>query len=303
MVTSIFVQTAAQGGREERAVVFGAAPTTRILPALPPREGGFVYRVRQGLGFVLRQLARAIYVSPVLIVAKLVVRAFDERASDLLLVAFAVVVVVFFVVLNLYILWSLAWWLLSRRQKSKPPRLEPFDARTVEEPGRVRVVGRVERLGERGDGVVLRDVWEGGAQPWRLTEVAVFLVRPDDASQPAVVVACTTAPEIRRRGLVRPARGLLAAMTPEATALAPSAVPGADDGGVGLTLAEGDRVEVTAVLAEPFDNLERIPLPGGELVVGDPEGAPYRDQPEAARRDGLLFLDDAKSPLFLRVVL
>jgi hypothetical protein len=299
MATSIFVQSDADPGkRQELARVFGASAVTRNVPVEIARKG-LVHQVRAGLGILLRQLARALYLSPFLIVLKFVLQAWSETASDMVIVVFCGIVVAFFVTLNLYVFWSLAWWTQTRRPRAGIARWRPFSPRLLPAPGRVSVSGRIERLGAEGDGVVLRDFWADAVLPFRLTEVTAFLVRPDDLTAQPVVVACTTAPEIDGHGEPTMASDLLDAVSPEARALAGTGVERTDQG-VALALREGDRVEVTAVLAEPLDNLDRVPLPGGEILVGDREGDPYRDNPGASPRTGLLFLDDEKSPLAIR---
>jgi hypothetical protein len=299
MATSIFVQTdAAPAGRHELSRVFGAVASKRVVPIERAPDHGIVHNVRQGLGFVLRQLARGLYLSPLLIVAKLVLRAWSNTASDLVIVAFCGLVVAFFVTLNMYVFWTLAWWTQTRRPRKNV--WTAFTGRALPAAGdAIKVTGRIERLGTEGDAVVLRDFWAGGALPWRLTEMAVFLVRPDDATREPVVVACTTAPDVEGHAEAATAPALLGLVSGEARALA-SEIKGSADDGMLLTLSEGDSVEVTAVLSEPVENLDRIPLPGGEILVGNPEGAPYRDQPEASPRSGLLLVDEARSPLRIR---
>jgi hypothetical protein len=294
MATSIFLQSdAAARGRSELARVFGAEAVTRTVPVQSDRRG-VLEVVRGGLRFVLKQCARALYVSPVLVVAKLALRSWSREASDFVIVVFCGIVVAFFATLNLYIFWSIAWFTQTKRKRKN--EWKPLEPRMLPAPDSVKVSGRVERLGREGDGVVLRDFWASGLVPWRLTEIAVFLVRPDDPKEEPAVVACTTAPDVEGGSGRSSAPLVLGQVSAEARALAGS-VKGADDDGALVTLSVGDRVEVTAVLAEPVENLDRIPLPGGEILVGDLEGAPYRDQPENSPKSGRLLLDDEKSPL------
>jgi hypothetical protein len=213
-------------------------------------------------------------------------------------VIFCSIVVAFFVTLNVYILASLIAW-RGARKKKLGARWKPLWPRAKPSAGGPTVRGRVERIGSSADTFVVRDFWADAATSFRVTECAVFLVKPDDPRAPTAVIACTTAPDLVGHATPSTVPQSLEAMSPEARPLVP-VTPGPEPHGVLLTIAEGDHVEVHAASSAPIENLDRIVLPGGEVLVQDVEGTPYRDALDASPRAASLFLDSPDTPFTIR---
>lgn len=173
------------GGSPEEQLVLG--PDAKIEVRAPesalvvPDVGG-LDRVRNALGAVLRVLGRALYLSPALVVLKLVLSGFDLRISDYVIPAFASLVVLFFGVLCLWVAASLPWWFFRGRKAlvrfASPP---PADGTEVTvrgvvaglEPGATEVLS----CAEVSEGAVIERVVVGEC----------FAVVPEEG-EPAIVV-------------------------------------------------------------------------------------------------------------------
>lgn len=177
-------------------VLFGGGPPTERLVLGPGKleetrapelslvtpELGVLGSVRSAVGFVLRLLGRALYLSPALIVLKLVLTGFDLRISDYVIPAFASLVTLFFGVLCLWVAVSLPWWFLRGRKGilrfAPPPPAEE---------NQVTVRGVVAGL-EPGASVVLTCTEEdGGSLVERVVDGECFAVVPE-TGEPAIVV-------------------------------------------------------------------------------------------------------------------
>lgn len=297
MTTSIFVQSAgAPEGRSELARVFGGGTVQRVVSSAARRRGATA-AIQRGAGLLLHQLARTLYLSPLLVVLSLVLRAAGGPAW-FVVVVFCLLVVLFFVVLNVFVVSSLLAWLRSRKQTPNA-RWNPFEPRMLRPASGTVVQGRVERIDSSADAVVVRDFWADAEVSWRVTECAVFRLRPDDPSAEPVVVACTTAPDSAGHGVPMSGAEAVEPMSPEARTLLPPTL-GPDTRGLGMTITAGDHVEIRASSSDPIENLARIPLPGGEVLALDAEGATYRDQPDASPQGGRLLRDTVEAPLAIQ---
>ena len=172
------------GPPQERLVLGPDAPEEPRVPemSLVMPELGALDHVRNTLGAVLRILGRALYLSPALLVLKLLLTGFDLRISDYVIPAFASLLTLFFGVLCLWVAVSLPWWFL-RGQKGllrfAPPPAAEEDEVTVRgvvsglEPGATEVLSCTEEaVGGLLDRVVLGEC---------------FAVVPEEG-EPAIVV-------------------------------------------------------------------------------------------------------------------
>ncbi len=208
--------------------------------------------VRKALGLV----GLVLFASPVLAAARLLLGGSAPRVADWLAVVFVLLVVVFFALLNLFVLVSVAAWIVRNRIRepylvapgAPLPSLVAEDASASSPPGaRVLVRGTAVRLEPRGDtGPLVTDVW-GRAE--RRTEADDFAVRRGASAIP-VAVRLETAPL------------LLGA----------------------AELREGDEVVVVARVREVATSADRIELGGETRGVprapgDDVDDAPYRNAP------------------------
>src|SRR5262245_11748152 len=114
-----FVLVVRADGGEEHALVDGRIdPLPRAVKApWIARPEGAIARVRRGFGFLLKQAARGLYISPLLFVLKLFLLPVSSFAAAIPSVLFSLLVVGFFAVLEVYIAWSIVWWLFGREEK------------------------------------------------------------------------------------------------------------------------------------------------------------------------------------------
>lgn len=173
------------GGPPEEQLVLG--PDAKVETRAPesslvvPDVGG-LDRVRTAVGAVLRVLGRVLYLSPALIVVKLVLSGFDLRISDYVIPAFASLVVLFFGVLCLWVAVSLPWWFLRGRK-----RLLRFASPPPADGTEMTVRGVVAGL-ERGATEVLSCAeLSEGALIERVVVGECFAVIPEEGD-PAIVV-------------------------------------------------------------------------------------------------------------------
>lgn len=312
-----FLQTATPIGCKEVYFLDGqsnAAEARRVdTPGVVPQKGA-LERARDAIGWVLKNSARLVYISPALVLVKIAIGAFDEGSSNLVIVAFVSIVVLFFLVLNVYIVISVVWWLRRRGavsfalvgparpdERGAPALLPFFDKQRAagfleleNEPlpvgEAVRARGKVTLLGpareREGDGTVIRDLWAKGGE-WRLTEAIDFaVVRPGKV--PAVVrlteaPTLITSPVDARLDAFLSEAGVGTARLFERAELDPGALGAAAC--AALTLREGDEIELVGAVIERIDNVDgfelvgtyaSVPLPAPEF---DEAGTPFRDKP------------------------
>jgi hypothetical protein len=180
--------------REFRMSFGGGAPTERLVlgPDAPeetrapeaslvvPEVGG-LDRVRNAVGAVLRVLGRVLYLSPALLVLKLILTGFDLRTSDYVIPVFASLLTLFFGVLCLWVAVSLPWWFFRGRKA-----LLRFAPPPAAEENEITVRGVVAGL-EPGAGQVLSCVEEeSGSFVERVVKGECFAVVPEEG-EPAIV--------------------------------------------------------------------------------------------------------------------
>lgn len=282
MAESVFVQTvvAGAGKSEVRETRDGGAPRMLVRPYV--RTGGGLSAGRDGVGLLLKWVARALYFSPVFGLAYAVTRG---PIAALAVAIFVGLVLAFFAVLILYILVAFIAFGDEKRRGLERPRVS-LDPQTKEQtdtrdPGStVTIRGRVVRL--RGSGTVVSDAW----QPLERTTYAdVFGVERDEGLP--VVILPTTAPT-------------LDAPTSDAHTAALAQEKGLF--GEVACLLEGDVVTVRGVILDRIANVNAFELDGEVLRFGGhgetAEAAPYREVPLDA---GLLVSDSKEEPLLIKV--
>ena len=179
--------------REFRLSFGGGKPTERLLLpggehmfapelTLVEPELGVFDHVRNLIGGAVRVLGRVLYLSPALIVLKLILSGFNLRISDYVIPAFATLLCLFFAALCLWVAVSLPWWFF--RGKRGLLTFTPPPAADVAE---VIVRGVVMGL-EPGATVVLTSTEEklGGLLD-RVVVGECFAVVPEEG-EPAIVV-------------------------------------------------------------------------------------------------------------------
>lgn len=306
----------------EKALLDGRldTPTTNVLapsPRYAALRHGASGAVHRGIARLLKTAVRALYLSPVLIAVKVALNRVDRAASDLVTVGFVSLVVAFFVLLNLYIVWSLVHW--SRRGADRCSLVLPVSASgkdtlgLFEERARgaqavtlgavmgdlIRVRGMVAPLDAHHAATrIVSDAWATDAlDSWRLTEATDFVVRPSEG--PAVVVRCESAPLV----IGRPERGRRA---PRELASTEAGLRLAASGGLAeesvwvLGLDAGDEVEVVAAVAAVLPDLRHVDIAGtirSAAPEGQTDGSAYRG---AAPEGGFLVTSRPDQPVLIR---
>jgi hypothetical protein len=280
MAESVFVQTVVANAKSQvKETRDGGA--ARNLARGYVRSGGGLTTVRDGIGWTLKWVARALYFSPVLAIAYAIT---GGHVAAMVVATFVGLVLTFFVVLILYVLAAfIAFGQSTRRGLARPHvslEAETATETDTRDPGQmVTVRGRVIRL--RGKGVVVSDAW----QPQERTTYADIFGVEREQGLPVVVLP-TTAPT-------------LDAPTddPDAATLA------LEKGlfGVVAVLREGDTVTLRGIILDRIANVNAFELDGEVLRFGGGEtneALPYR---EVQLDAGLLISDSKDEPLQIKV--
>ncbi len=288
MAESLFVQTLAPSGSAKgtiRETRDGGA--SRELVRDYVHSGGMLTAARDAVGWPLKWLARALYISPALALAYAVA---GGHVAAVIAATFVGLVITFFVVLILYVLVSfIAFGQNTRRGLSRPDVSLLAEAPTdtdTRDPGReVTVRGRVVRL--RGKDIVMSDAWQPNE---RTTYADIFGIERDGGLP--IVVLPTTAPT-------------LDAPT-NAGDSAAHATLAREKGLFGeiAVLREGDMVTLRGVILDRIANVNAFELDGEVLRFGGAsrgdanEALPYR---EVQLDAGLLISDSKNEPLQIKV--
>lgn len=261
---------------------------------------------------------RAIFLSPLLILLRTSLAHTTPWASNLVTVAFVVLVATFFALLCLYIGLLMAAFLLSRRRPTVDP---PFSDRSARNEGialgplkvpaaalpladqRITVQGRVASLGDHlpRERELVRDQWfTQHGQPRRLIEALDFAVVAE--GQKPVVVRLESAPL-----LVGPAQETPAQQAPDLQQWEPfslpsrSTLPSRENPDTVLTLEEGQQVELMGVPSGEVVDVGSFQL-GGQARTLLPEDlrptTPYRSD---TARPATLVTATPASPVWLKV--
>lgn len=278
---SYFVRTPTETGMEQRRrgpnfagrdEYKAIGPAKRVEPPLFLR----------GVRHALRATSRLLYVTPALVLVKLVFWAMGDARGDLMIVPFVSVVLAFFVTLIVFVFGTAAWWMVSDGKGAlalQPPfssdgaPLEQDAAealpRALDAPvgARVSVTGTVTRLAPDQEEVLVRDFWGHCDEPWRGTVIAPFALRVDGREDALVVVQCSQrSPLVVARPREVTAKEFLGALD-DASRGAFQKLGGKPEGARGraaegplVEVREGDTVEVMGIVASRFDNLRALDL-------------------------------------------
>lgn len=280
--------------------------------------GRAVRGIKFGIRLVLKWLVRALYLSPLLVIVRFVVGASNQYAGDMVVVGFVLLVVFFFLLLNVYIVWCVVEHFSS---KGRLGVHLPFSASgqdltgvfsrgspSIESGGRkvVRVSGTLKRVDALlpESGLVLREFWAtDSAAPWRLTEAVDFAVIVED--ERPVIVQLRSAPIVvgaPRKETVAWAIHRLSAGLNSIFDMGP-ATQGkrATELAQWLTLAEGDEVELIGFSQGVIDNVGHFMLDGRSCSLRlDQEQAqgPYRGA--AAGDPGTFVVSTPEAPVWMK---
>lgn len=312
---TFFVRVPTEVGLEQR--MRGPEGST-IQPLLTSRQSPRPPALLRVVRFGLRWLARALYLTPLLLLAKLLASAASVPEADLLVVPFVGLVVAFFALLVVYLFGTAIWWFgtggRARPELEPPfrrdgsPRDDADDRESLPGPfgagdgARVRVRGRVERVVPSQPDVLVRDLWAGGARGFRATSVTPFAVVIEDQPHLRVVVRCqrrspivvTTPREVSAEGFFAELSDHARATFTELGAT-PRDVRGRALDGSLAEVRVGDVVDVMAVVERRFDNLQAL-----DLGLSVPE--PARGYREAAPTAGVLLADLGDHTIRVRVL-
>jgi hypothetical protein len=254
----VFVQvpTAKESVEETATLDRGEAKKRGLHRPWAGAPRGIAMPIKYGIGRLLRWVGLVLFASPVLVAVRFIIGNSQPRIADWLVVIFVLVVCTFFAILNLFVVASVAAYVVRNRERTPylvPPRgplpnLVADDASERSAPGtRVLVRGTAVRLEPRGDpGPILTDAW---TKTERRTEADDFAIRREGDALP-VVVRLETAP-------------LLLSAT---------------------ELREGDQVIVVAEVREHATSSDRMDLGGDTRRLPRAAGeevddAPYRSAP------------------------
>jgi hypothetical protein len=292
MARSRFVQTLDDGRLKEQRD--GGAQ--RSIERGYVLQGGPLVKVRDTIGGGVRVLAKAMYLSPVFVFARLIAHyAVDPLFGAVVVVVFVTLVLAFFTLLCLYLLASFVAWNQSKRTSLARPHaalahgVENADEQDL---GKiVTVTGRAVALDETHLPLV-SDFWTPRV---RLAEASVFAIERDAPHAPVVVIV-TTAPIVIAR----------AEETTTALAVSPATYQRTelldDQRGDALAVRAGEKVTLTGQLLDRIPNVSEFELDGEmyrlQPAAATDEGTPYR---EAQIRTGLLVSDQLTMPIVIEV--
>ena len=290
MAESVFVQTIAASSDPKKSGGAGEIRETRdggqarVLVRDYVQSGGGLSAVRDGIGFLLKWIARSLYFSPVFAIAYAIT---SGHIAAMVAATFVGIVLAFFVVLAIYIIAAfIAFGETMRRGLRRPSvSLAPdsAEATDTQDPGRsVTVRGRVVRL--RDKPIIVADGWQAEE---RTTYADVFGIHREKGVP--IVVLPTTAPTLD---------------APHDAAAAKSMAEEKGLFGEVSILREGDLVTVRGVVLDRIANVNAFELDGEVLRFGDKssgdanEAMPYR---EGQLDAGLLISDSKDEPLQIKV--
>jgi len=259
----------------------------------------FALRIKHATWLALRWSGRLVWLAPALWLASVVA---PPPIPAYLVVAFVGTVVLFFAMVNLFVIASFAIWRARVRPELElvPPhrRALPAPAAALPPPGQheapldlgslVTVEGRIVPLGQPADETapVLVDVWSSEGSPLRLTQAYPFAICAD--GQLPVIFAPAEAPLVHGDHERRSLPELLPGLDPETRWLydrVPRDADARDDVEV-VTLRPGDRVRVVAPVVAVVEDVTRFALGDEELgLAAGRDGTPYR---EGERQRGIM---------------
>jgi len=272
----------------ERAV---SLPETHVR--FVPTGGARLY---DAVRLLLRLLVRALYFSPILLVPKVALFAMDSWYSDIITLAFVLLVVALFAMASLLVLLHLVVGPRSvRRKKSRiafaPPRADLL----LPESARLSVTGRIDAgAGALPGEMVLFERWEEEAgKLTRTLWMKRFAVVSDD--QPPVIVDIEAAPAVYAPYRPDPGEAPPPAIAKALRALGLDAF---EQAAPSCTLRHGDIVELAASDTASIPDVDEVPLGNRQLRLATDEGGPYRGGESVP---GTLAKSTLADPIVLRV--
>lgn len=253
---------------EERVEIGRRPEQTRLAEDFGAEaDPSFLFKLRAATGVPVRWLAKLMWFSPVILVAKLVMGAIDRPASDILVPVFATLVTFFFASVCLFVLASFIWWVASGRH-AKPGLLAPEPT-----PGEETFEGIATELSP-GESVLLL---AGGTKSAHFVRMCAFAVVRSEG--PPLVIVPTRMPRVAGNqedsaALTLP-RAAVETMGEEPT---PPLV----------VVRPGDRVRVTGARVDDIANAESFAIDGEPASIAMRGDGNYRS---AASTSALLVAD------------
>ena len=293
-----------------------------------------LHRVFVGLKRLIRPFVRALYLFPLLLIAKVVLWVMEHPAGDYITVGFVGLLLVFFSLLAVLALLYPLVGPASRRKTAPALALNDLDAARAEaalgaeglelttaarlesllrSPGEVqaavRVRGRVRaasRAGSQGDPLLLDGWVEGEAVVARLFCGSALALEAGEGAPPVLLDLQAPPLLVGRYAGGAPSLSLPDEQREELAAWLHKRSDGAVelarllDSGSWLQLVAGQEIELIAARAEVIPDLGAASVAGRRLLLEQPEGgAPYRR--DDARR-GLLLTCMSGAPVVLRIL-
>ena len=295
-------QYASEKGYRERYVLGeGTAPLERsiALPATHVRATtrGAALLFHAFVTRLLRVSALALYLFPLLVIAKIVLFFSESVWSDYITVGFVLLVVVFFA---FFALTVLSYAIVGPRSKRATAlAFEPPSANDVERVvarfvpnATARVTGRVHAGLASGEPVLVEE-WERGASLARFVEARSFAILPDDGTTMPCAVAIAGAPVLVAQYADddESARALTTAANLRLRGDAREPAPRSR-----CVLRQGQRVAIIARKSELATGIEDRRLL--EHIADDGPGGPYR----GAETQGIVVRSTAEEPLVIQLL-
>lgn len=284
--------------------------------------GRVIREVKLGIRLVLKWLVRALYLSPLLVILRFLIGAWDRYSGDMVVVGFVLLVVFFFLLLNVYIVWSVVEHFKSKSKGRLGVHL-PFGASgedltgvfsksssSIEARGRkpVHVRGTLRRVDALlpESGLVLREFWAtDSVSPWRLTESVDFAVLVE--GERPVIVQLRSAPlvvgEPRKETVAWAVHRLSAGLNAIFDMGTATKGKRAAEPVHWLTLAEGDEVELIGFSHGVIDNIGHFRLGHRSCSLNidrDQSQGPYRGA--AGGDPGTLVVSTPETPVWIKRV-
>ncbi|MCA9619195.1 MAG: hypothetical protein KC731_09235 [Myxococcales bacterium] len=259
--------------------------------------------VKRFVGRLLRLSAALASLSPLLLIARL---ALGPPLGSYATVAFVLLVVGFFALLNAFIVVSVIAFRVAEKGQAtlhRPTSLAatstpPLPSLALPEPGSpLRMRGVVTRLDDDRD-LPLVDAWFE-SPPSRISHLRPFAVVSEEG--PPVIVSTRHLPLVAGAGEVTSRSAARAAFPPAAVAMRDSlSIPNDEEAPVELVqLRYGDEVVVEGRVADTIDDVHGFELEGVTRSLAAKGGAVYRG---GERRAGVLLGEGRSGPCRIEVL-
>jgi hypothetical protein len=299
------------------AIAGGFAGSARASTSIRFHAPGRATReIKAGIAWVLKWLARLLYLSPLFIALRCgVASAMDRPSGDAVTVAYVCLVVAFFVLLNVYIVWSVVAHFRGRGSfelelpfsESGADQTGLFEQGAApSSPGEIiRARGVVQNIGAflPGGTDLLRDAWAVESEnPWRIVEALDFAVVTDD--ERPLIVKLGSAPNVVAppvKEMVHSALSRLSSGINSIFDMGPALSDGRGEApAYSLSLTEGQEVEIIGTVSGGVPNVSRFEL-GSRVCTLDVGGHqrldPYRG---ASGGEGVILEATPDTPIWIR---